>query len=299
MHRCSAACGRSAPRRPRLAWRTPPATRSAPSGCARPTIRCLPAGPRPLRVLHLSDLHLTPAPARKQDWSAAWPTLEPDLVVNTGDNLAHRDAVARRARGARRPARRARRLRVRLQRLLGARRCATRCATSCPTAASATSTGRRCRGASSAPPSTSAAGLDLTNRRDALTVSGVALAFAGVDDPHLELRRARRGRRTGRPDADLRIGVAHAPYLRVLDAFARDGYDAIFAGHTHGGQSAVPATGRSSPTATSTPARAGSAPAPGRLAPGDPARPGCTSRPGSGRRRTPRSGSAAAPRRPC
>ncbi|HVQ18088.1 MAG TPA: metallophosphoesterase, partial [Actinomycetes bacterium] len=32
----------------------------------------------------------------------------------------------------------------------------------------------------------------------------------------------------------------HAPYLRVLDQFARDGYDAIFAGHTHGGQVCVP-----------------------------------------------------------
>ena len=37
-------------------------------------------------------------------------------------------------------------------------------------------------------------------------------------------------------DADYRLAVAHAPYLRVLDQFAADGYDAIIAGHTHGGQ---------------------------------------------------------------
>ena len=38
------------------------------------------------------------------------------------------------------------------------------------------------------------------------------------------------------PRRGLRLGVAHAPYLRVLDQFASDGYDLILAGHTHGGQ---------------------------------------------------------------
>ncbi len=46
------------------------------------------------------------------------------------------------------------------------------------------------------------------------------------------------------PDADVRLGVAHAPYLRVLDQYAADGYDAILAGHTHGGPAECPASGR-------------------------------------------------------
>ena len=37
--------------------------------------------------------------------------------------------------------------------------------------------------------------------------------------------------------------MTHAPYLRVLDQFAADGWDAIVAGHTHGGQVCVPFLG--------------------------------------------------------
>ena len=55
----------------------------------------LPAGHRPLRVLHVSDLHLTPTQGDKRRWLASLADLEPDLVVNTGDNLAHPDSVRR------------------------------------------------------------------------------------------------------------------------------------------------------------------------------------------------------------
>ena len=53
----------------------------------------LPAGARPVRVLHLSDIHMTPAQRRKQEWLAGLATLRPDLVVDTGDNLAHAASV--------------------------------------------------------------------------------------------------------------------------------------------------------------------------------------------------------------
>src|SRR6478736_6347153 len=59
----------------------------------RVEVPVLPAGHRPLKVLHVSDLHLTPSQGVKRRWLASLADLEPDLVVNTGDNLAHPDSV--------------------------------------------------------------------------------------------------------------------------------------------------------------------------------------------------------------
>ena len=81
---------------------------------------------------------------------------------------------------------------------------------------------------------------DLTNVRAELAVGETRFAFAGVDDPHLSYDRLDLISGRAAPDADVRLGVAHAPYLRVLDQLAADGYDAILAGHTHGGQACLP-----------------------------------------------------------
>src|SRR6201991_3568862 len=77
---------------------------------------------------------------------------------------------------------------------------------------------------------------DLTNTSDQLTVGDTTIAFVGVDDPHLGYDDLDAVAGPAPRDADLRVGVAHAPYLRVLDQYARDGYDLTLAGHTHGGQ---------------------------------------------------------------
>ena len=56
-------------------------------------IPVLAPGTRPLRVLHISDTHLTPGRTRMQSWIRALDDLQPDLVVNTGDSIAHPQAV--------------------------------------------------------------------------------------------------------------------------------------------------------------------------------------------------------------
>ncbi|OBS03305.1 hypothetical protein A9W98_10340 [Mycobacterium gordonae] len=57
------------------------------------TMPVLSPGSTPLRVLHISDLHMTPNQRRKQAWLRELASWDPDLVVNTGDNLAHPKAV--------------------------------------------------------------------------------------------------------------------------------------------------------------------------------------------------------------
>ena len=203
------------------------------------TVPVLPAGADPLRVLHLSDIHLVPTQQRKLDWLAGLTLLRPDLVVDTGDNISHRGSVGPLldAFGALldvpgvfvhgsndyyEP-----RLRNPLKYLLpddGVRH------TNVP----------QLPWRELSASFTAAGWTDLTNTRARVTVKGVDIAFAGVDDPHLRYDDLPAVAGRAPADADLRLGVTHAPYLRVLDQFASDGYDAILAGHTHGGQVCLP-----------------------------------------------------------
>ena len=180
-------------------------------------------------------------------------------------------------RRARRPAGPARRLRARVQRLLGAGHEEPAALLPAQRRPEAASRARRCRGARCATAFADAGWLDLSNTRGELKVGGVGASRSPASTTRTS------GTTTWPPSlarptrcADLRLGVTHAPYLRVLDAFTRDGYDAIFAGHTHGGQLRVPGYGALVTNCDLEPARSrGLQPAPG----GGPRRPGCTSPP--------------------
>src|SRR3954452_7753640 len=205
----------------------------------RVTVPLLPPGHEPLKVLHLSDLHLTPTQRRKIDWVRALGDLEPDLVVDTGDNLAHQRAVPKvvEAFGSL------------LDRpgvfVFGSNDYFAPTARN-PARYLLPDDGRRNTHTPRLPYDELRAAfkergwLDLTNRRDTLTVKGTTFAFAGVDDPHLGYDDLDAVAGPADATADVRVAVSHAPYLRVLDRFARDGYDAIVAGHTHGGQLCLP-----------------------------------------------------------
>jgi predicted MPP superfamily phosphohydrolase len=199
----------------------------------------LPAGAAPVRVLHLSDIHMAPGQTRKEEWLAGLATLQPDLVVNTGDNLSHVAAVplVRDALGA----------------LLGVPGVFVFGSNDyfSPTLRNPLryllpDDGRRKVSSTRLPWSdlrdvfTASGWVDLTNRREVVKVGELSFAFAGVDDPHLYYDRLHAVAGPADPAADVRLGVAHAPYLRVLDQYAADGYDAILAGHTHGGQVCLP-----------------------------------------------------------
>lgn len=247
----------------------------------REVVPVLDEGARTLTVLHLSDFHMAPWQREKQAWIARTVELaEPDLVLATGDLLGHRDGVVgvREALapllgsgvpgafvhgsndyfgpGFRNPFR-----------YFGGPKDSTRGAEVLDVATLeyllADELGW----------------FDLNGDAATTTIRGSRVDLVGVDDPHLHydrvdvaLRRLAEVRdardvadavsaatldATGgvggvvgipggsgpavAPRAATTVALAHAPYRRVLDAFADDAAaDLIVAGHTHGGQVRVP-----------------------------------------------------------
>lgn len=212
------------------------------------TVPVLSAGEAPLRVLHLADLHLVPGQRRKVDWVRDLASLDADLVIDTGDNWAHLGAMG--------PLLHA--LEPHLAKpgafVLGSNDYVAPVPKNPARYLLPDSRGARRRTPSELPWRELAARFrgagwkDLTNRRDTIDVAGRRISLVGVDDAHLDQDRFPAGggaddARTGGTPVDLHLGVTHAPYRRVLDAMHADDADLIIAGHTHGGQLAVPLYG--------------------------------------------------------
>lgn len=206
----------------------------------RTTLPLLPPGSWPIRILHLTDLHLLPRQRDKIEWVAAQAALEPDLVVLTGDTLSHRESVAaaERALGGLldRPGVFVRGNNDYVAPILKS-----------PHHYWFGSSPRRARTPlpwrDLTDMLTGHGWIDLDNATTELSVHGQRVQLAGVDDPYT--RRDRYPLIAGQadPEAALRVGVMHAPEPRVLDAFAADGYELLLAGHTHGGQGRLPFVG--------------------------------------------------------
>ena len=196
----------------------------------------LPSGAGQIRILHFSDLHLTPRRKREIADIKSWAALKPDLVISTGDFLAHRDGVEVALNA--------------LNELLdipglyvfgsndyygprfknplsylksddGERRVGEKL----PIEQFDSELKRR-------------GWINLNNSRSSIKINGITIDVRGTDDAHLELDNYQRV--AGKPSGDISIGVTHAPYKRVLDAMGQDSLDLIFAGHTHGGQVRIP-----------------------------------------------------------
>nr|WP_051208836.1 metallophosphoesterase [Propionicicella superfundia] len=206
------------------------------------TLPILPAGSPTVRVLHLADVHLLARQRRKLRFLASLQGIEPDLVVNTGDNVSEAAAIEPffaalgrlldkpgvfvfgsndyAAPGFTNP----------LSYLVGGTRSARRERPLLPT--------EDLRSGFA-----DAGWVDLNNRRTTLDVRGVRLDVRGTDDAHHRLEDLSVAQGPVDPAAALTIGVTHAPYLRVLDAFVSSGVGLVIAGHTHGGQVCVPGHG--------------------------------------------------------
>ncbi|MEN9620120.1 MAG: hypothetical protein RL499_313 [Actinomycetota bacterium] len=219
----------------------------------REVVPVLAPGADPIRVLHLSDLHLAPWQRDKIAWVQSLASLAPDLVINTGDNLGHVDAIPALAEALtafdgvpgvfvhgsndyfaptpKNP----------LRYLAGPSKGETETAVRLDTEALEALLEQRLGWHS------------LNNAVAQLTIKGSILEFMGTNDAHRGWDRLDRLpglvdalRELDDDDTDdpaVMIGVTHAPYQRVLNAFTTQRADVIFAGHTHGGQVCVPGMG--------------------------------------------------------
>ena len=205
------------------------------------TLPLLPAGAAPVKVLHLSDAHLLPRQGRKRDFMRGLAGLEPDLVVNTGDNIASAEAIdpLMESLGRLRDVPgvfvfgsndvEAPRFKLPVRYLLR-------------------STSKPAGAGSALPTAELKAALEgigwqfLEQRTAELTLCGTPFRFRGTSDAHHDLDDYAQVAGPASADA-VEVGVTHAPYLRLLDAMVGDGLDLVLAGHTHGGQVCLPGHG--------------------------------------------------------
>lgn len=202
----------------------------------------LPKGSAAIRVLHISDIHMAPWQKRKQRFIAGLIAEKPDLIVNTGDNLGHKNVVDETLTS--------------LDALMDVSGVFVNGSNdyfaprfkspidylfrpSTPHQEDPLDTARLTNAFEVA------SWLNLNNSAVALEINGVKLALMGVDDAHLDLDDldSLDEAATLRSKAQVVIGVTHAPYRRVIEAMAENEVDLLFAGHTHGGQVRFPFIG--------------------------------------------------------
>lgn len=211
------------------------------------TFPVLPSGARPLRVLHLSDFHLAPWQTIKQDFVRSLAELPLDLIVNTGDNLGHAEVLPQ--------------LREMLAPFQGVPGVFVHGSNDYygPVAKNPFTYFNPKRKVKARAPRLDVTGLErilseelgwrsLNNDAAVLELGERRLRFIGVNDPHIKYDRldeasAALSALPQQPAWEATIGLVHAPYVRLLDGLTQLGCDALFAGHTHGGQVRVPGYG--------------------------------------------------------
>jgi predicted MPP superfamily phosphohydrolase len=198
----------------------------------------LPPGSPSVKILHFSDLHLKPRKKREIADIKSFGVLKPDLVISTGDFLAHKDSVKTVIDA--------------LDELLDLPGLFVFGSNDyfAPQFKNPLSYLRKDNGKRKVGNKlpwqvlqmqlVNRGWLDLNHNKVNLKVNGIVIEARGTDDAHLELDDYRQVEGKVSKAADIAIGVTHAPYERVLAAMAQDKLDLIFAGHTHGGQIRLP-----------------------------------------------------------
>ena len=209
----------------------------------RHEVPVLQPGSKPLRILHISDMHLTPGRHRLLSFLRTLDALEPDLIVNTGDSIASTRSVT--------PLLDA--LGPLLDRpgvfVFGSNDLYSPLPKNPARYIWRTSSDDYKRHGPDLPWRELAAGMEAAgwmnanNRRGRIKVGEVDIEVAGVHDSHINRDRYGEVAGPADPAADLRLGVMHSPEPAVMDRFVADGFDLLLAGHTHGGQICLPVVG--------------------------------------------------------
>ncbi len=212
------------------------------------SLEILPKGSKDIVVLHISDIHMAPWQKRKQQWIAKLANrVSPDLVINTGDNLGHKQGVQP--------------VLDSLQTLKGIPGVFVNGSNDLYAPVKRNPIAYLLRPSDRHREQDLTSKLDtetlnkgfealgwhnLNNRATTIRINDVVLGFVGTDDPHegrADLAASAESV-TKITNRDALIGVTHAPYLKVLTELNAIGSEVIFAGHTHGGQVCWPFIGR-------------------------------------------------------
>lgn len=206
----------------------------------RHRVPVLPPGSRPVRILHISDLHFRPKQRRKKRFLGRCAATAPDIVVCTGDFLDEEDGIdtAVAAVSQIRPASAAlfvlgshdyyaSTLANPLKYLMGPSNRKPPEGPKLPwrdLVARLESHGWR----------------ELLNKTTSVEVDGLGTVdVVGLDDPHIRREDLSVASRRSRPG--FRLGIVHSP--DAAPALADLDYDLVVCGHTHGGQLRVPGFG--------------------------------------------------------
>jgi len=207
----------------------------------------LPKGSQDIIVLHISDVHMAPWQTSKQAFIKELASqIKPDLVINTGDNLGHKDGVKPVLDSFKD-------LAIPGVYVYGSNDLYAPMVTNPLGYLLHPSERHRDNKPESVLDVEALAngfrklGWEALNNKEAeLIINGVRLGFIGTDDPHEDRAdlSSVASSRAKLNEPDVVIGVTHAPYLNVLTTFSEVDADIVFAGHTHGGQVCWPVTGR-------------------------------------------------------
>ena len=200
-------------------------------------------GSGPLRILHISDIHLTPGRHRLLSFLRTLDALEPDLVINTGDTIASKRSVVPLLES----------LGPLLDRpgvfVYGSNDLYSPVLKNPARYIRRSSADENRRHVPDLPWAEFGASLEAAgwknarNRRGRIKVGDFDVEVAGVHDSHIRRDRYDEIAGPADPAADLRVGVMHSPEPAVMDRFVADGFDLLLAGHTHGGQVCLPGFG--------------------------------------------------------